>query len=360
MAKKKSQTVAFQSGKQGAAPKHAFTQALMVVTGLACAGGSLAKDPADGSIAFIFKPANGVTQFAIWVEDSTGEYVGTVYVTNFIGRRGGGNRTGDSDIDSNDGNRLSALPIWAHRRGVIDTTYGIVNYYPPASSQPSYPEDLDAVSRPSPNATLQTKSWRLPGLPQGRYFCWIEANRSFDFNPFHRYSFYRGQPSVAWNATLEAADAPDSNAALDYAGYGSPDGSDGILHAPDSTITTAADLLVDLGGAKFKVVYTPDQTGMEQGRSVSASAHSFILDPNFPNPFNRSTLISYHLTFPAFVTLKIVDPQGKEIRTLVEKFQATGSYAVPFDAGDLPSGVYVTTLRINNAVVKTRKMVLLR
>ena len=71
----------------------------------------IAQDVSNGSIKFIFEPENSLVQFAIWVEDENGDYVETVFLTNFIGRYGGGNRTGDEDIDLTIGNRLSALPI---------------------------------------------------------------------------------------------------------------------------------------------------------------------------------------------------------------------------------------------------------
>lgn len=54
----------------------------------------------NGTIDFIFRPENNWTQFAIWIEDGNGDYIGTVFITNFIGRMGGGNRTGDRDIDT--------------------------------------------------------------------------------------------------------------------------------------------------------------------------------------------------------------------------------------------------------------------
>ena len=59
---------------------------------------------------------------------------------------------------------------------------------------------------------------------------------------------------------LESA---DSASVLEYQGYGSIDGSNDKINPPDMTITTAADLLMDLGGYKFKVVYSPDNASVE-------------------------------------------------------------------------------------------------
>jgi hypothetical protein len=154
------------------------------------------------------------------MENVHGEYVETIYITNFIGRRGGGNRTSDTNIDTPTGNRLSALPIWAYKRGVIDTTFGFDNYYPPAENQPSYPEEMDAVSGATPNQGIQIKTYQLSGFSHGQYHCWIEANKSFDFNAYYNDSFYRGQPSVVWKTTVVITDSTYDNGILDYTGYG--------------------------------------------------------------------------------------------------------------------------------------------
>jgi hypothetical protein len=339
--------------------KKIYVVILIMVIFMAKINCSNAQDLSNGTIDFIFQPGEGGTQFVIWIEDGEGDYVGTVYITNFIGRNGGGNRNSSSDIDLSDGNRLSAFPIWAHSRNVIDTTFRLDNLYPPAESEASYPADIDAVSGATPNIGIQTKTLEISELPYGEYNCWIEVNKSFDINTYHNYSYYRGQPSLVWNATIEVGDTPDSNGVLNYTGYGSPDGSDGDIHAPDSTITTAEDLLRVMGGYKFKVVYTPDLEGVDDSDSLSP-AYALVLGQNYPNPFNTSTRILYTIPRSAFVGLKIYDVLGNEIRTLVEKFQTAGKHTVAFDANDLSSGVYFYQLNVDGVLSETKKMSFLR
>jgi hypothetical protein len=71
----------------------------------------------------------------------------------------------------------------------------------------------------------------------------------------------------------------------------------------------------------------------------------FVLSQNFPNPFNPSTTIQYQLPAENATTLIIFDMVGREIATLVNTVQQSGSYSVRFNAADLPSGVYVYRLQ---------------
>jgi len=212
-------------------------------------------DVSNGSIDFIFMPKNSSTQFALWVEDGNGKYIKTIFLTNFIGRYGGGNHSIDPNIELSDGNRLSALPIWSFKRGVIDNTFGINSYYPPAETESSYPDDIDAISGATPNNIIQKRTLQLSNLPHGIYKCWIEVNTSYDSNEYYNYG--RGQPSVVWQTTINVTQNPDSKMVLNYTGYGSPDGSNGSINKPDLTITTATERISDIGGYKFKVIYTP-------------------------------------------------------------------------------------------------------
>jgi hypothetical protein len=67
---------------------------------------------------------------------------------------------------------------------------------------------------------------------------------------------------------------------------------------------------------------------------------SFVLEQNYPNPFNPSTTISYELSANSYVTLKVYDALGREVKTLLHEREAAGSHSIVFNAGSLPSGVY--------------------
>ena len=87
------------------------------------------------------------------------------------------------------------------------------------------------------------------------------------------------------------------------------------------------------------------------------------LAPNVPNPFNSATQIAYHLSSPGPVQLVIYNVLGQPVRTLVDQFQAAGSYQVQWDARDqrgtsLSSGVYITRLSYPGGVQTQRLLYL--
>ena len=86
---------------------------------------------------------------------------------------------------------------------------------------------------------------------------------------------------------------------------------------------------------------------------------TFELQQNYPNPFNPATIIHYQLSENVFVTLKIYDVLGREIRLLVRERQNAGSYSVTFNGGELPSGVYFYNLQAGT-YSDTKKLVLLK
>ncbi|MCU7493473.1 MAG: T9SS type A sorting domain-containing protein [Ignavibacteria bacterium] len=86
---------------------------------------------------------------------------------------------------------------------------------------------------------------------------------------------------------------------------------------------------------------------------------SYSLEQNYPNPFNPSTTLSYQLPENSFVSLKVFDLLGREVATLVNQEQASGKYRVEFNAGNIPSGIYIYMLNAGN-YKETKKMMLLK
>ena len=85
----------------------------------------------------------------------------------------------------------------------------------------------------------------------------------------------------------------------------------------------------------------------------------FALEQSYPNPFNPSTDIVYSQPASSFVTLKVFDVLGREVKTLVNDSRPQGTYTVPFNASGLPSGLYVYRLQAGN-FVSSKKMVVMK
>jgi hypothetical protein len=99
------------------------------------------------------------------------------------------------------------------------------------------------------------------------------------------------------------------------------------------------------------------------------AAHNFTLDQNYPNPFNPSTTIRYYLPEESFVTIKLFDVLGNEVRTLLSSRQNAGSHRVKLDGKELSSGIYFYRIEAAPVLpgssqtgnfIKTMKMILMK
>ncbi len=74
----------------------------------------------------------------------------------------------------------------------------------------------------------------------------------------------------------------------------------------------------------------------------------YELKQNYPNPFNPQTKIEFNISANSFVSLKIYDIMGREIKSLVSGNYNAGSYSVDFNAANLASGIYFYKLEAGN------------
>ncbi len=76
--------------------------------------------------------------------------------------------------------------------------------------------------------------------------------------------------------------------------------------------------------------------------AVPEAPVSEVLLQNYPNPFSEITSVMFMLPEVSWVTLTVYDISGKQLGILYEGMADKGrEYIVPFDAGNLPAGVYL-------------------
>ena len=85
----------------------------------------------------------------------------------------------------------------------------------------------------------------------------------------------------------------------------------------------------------------------------------FHLLQNFPNPFNPSTNISFHIPSKSYVSLEIFDILGREVTKLVSREMEAGDHSVTWDASAMSTGTYFCRFQSGN-FVDTKKLVLLK
>lgn len=68
------------------------------------------------------------------------------------------------------------------------------------------------------------------------------------------------------------------------------------------------------------------------------------MSQNYPNPFNASTKIKIEIPEREFISLKIYDVAGEEIKVLLNDVINPGTYYITFSAGNLSSGIYFYNL----------------
>jgi parallel beta-helix repeat protein len=86
---------------------------------------------------------------------------------------------------------------------------------------------------------------------------------------------------------------------------------------------------------------------------------SFKLFQNYPNPFNPTTKIEFQLSNSGFVSLKVYNVLGNEIKTLINEEMSVGKYDVEFNGESLSSGIYFYKITVGN-FVDVKKMTLLK
>lgn len=111
-------------------------------------------------------------------------------------------------------------------------------------------------------------------------------------------------------------------------------------------------------------IYKFDSTAMGLPHSSPFIPNIIILYPNYPNPFNSSTIIVYELSKAQAIKLTVYDVVGKEVIRLVDDRQTAGNHLIKWNGKDqngkeVSSGLYLVRLK-GGEFSRTQKMILIR
>ena len=131
-----------------------------------------------------------------------------------------------------------------------------------------------------------------------------------------------------------------------------------------------------VGKLQYRLKQIDNDGAFEYSNTVEVNFDApvnFVLEQNFPNPFNPETVISYQLPVSGFVVLKVYDLLGREVATLVNKEEEAGIHHATFSLATsgtphatLASGIYLYRIEANAAAgqagrfVESKKMILMK
>lgn len=116
---------------------------------------------------------------------------------------------------------------------------------------------------------------------------------------------------------------------------------------------------VVFAGSNYGYVYRSNQAATDVDKAKTNSPEKYVLEQNFPNPFNPSTNINFHLSQEGFVTLRIYDLLGREVSRLINETLSSGDHTVQFNSENLKSGLYIYRLE-TNGFSDSKKMMIIK
>ncbi|MCX7834832.1 MAG: choice-of-anchor D domain-containing protein [bacterium] len=115
---------------------------------------------------------------------------------------------------------------------------------------------------------------------------------------------------------------------------------------------------VDFNGVEY--LHPMVVSAQPMGRATGVIPSEYDLTQNYPNPFNPVTEFSYSIPEAGVVRLSVYNLYGQEVRRLVkDEYQHPNVYRVKFDGSNLPSGIYLYVLSVNEFRMMKR-MVLMK
>lgn len=181
--------------------------------------------------------------FAIWLEDSAGNYIRTIYISKSISSSvyKKGKKIARIWMSASL-RRPEALPYWSHKRNILASD----GMYVPLENSP----DLDAISGATP-----TNSFIIKSKINSNCKILLEVNQSFDWNNYYKPGSHPedkiysgsgnvGQPALVYRIYLDNDMLKAKNHFfMDLIGHSHYSGADGKLYTDLSGITTAKEII---------------------------------------------------------------------------------------------------------------------
>ena len=115
-------------------------------------------------------------------------------------------------------------------------------------------------------------------------------------------------------------------------------------------------MLSSYGDANIRAKISSDAFINVEKESLLADKMSLF--PNYPNPFNPKTTISFSIDIPSAVLIEVYDIKGSLIKTLTNSTFLPGNHKLSWDAGNSPSGIYFVKLRSDGAELNQKVMLI--
>jgi len=173
-------------------------------------------------------------QFAVWMEDTSGNYLSTIYVTSKIAT--------ESWIANKGNRRKEALPHWCHQRGVEYED----GFMLPTKENPFTDGITGATPKTDKNIKLALNEIEYPFVVKA------EINHSTDWNDYYPKNAKKddenfsggksgsGQPALIYSGLI---DENNESIELKIIGHSSVDGSDGLIYNDIEKITSAKSII---------------------------------------------------------------------------------------------------------------------
>lgn len=185
-------------------------------------------------IEFLKGTAHNHPLMAVWIEDSEGNYLETLYVSESIGTGiFGHGKVTNGAWEPGPVSRPAALPYWWHKYGYLPD---------PSQAVP------DAITGPTPESDFILKSNANFSAP-GKFRVLMEINQSWDWNEYWANDKYpdnvnyktSSQPAIVYAAVVNSS-IIDTVYFMQLVGHSHYAGENGKLYTDLSNLTTALDI----------------------------------------------------------------------------------------------------------------------